>query len=455
MPSDRITLMALGVFGFCISYGLWIMAASPAVMSADSLVIWNEIQTGQYTDAHPIFYTLLVRFLSIGGEHLLLVSIGQSILVYAALMVLFRALSGPGNWKRAIVFSCVMGLTPYAGAMAVTIWKDVAATSFLLLGASFLILSFEKAERLSPKSTYLVIGFAFLVTSGLCRHNLGPAIALTGVSMLISAAFFKARPMVFRKTLELGVVVVLGALLAIFLNSTVSKLWSAAPRAEFLEEMTFMSDLAYLSGSQNPSVPNAIDAYVNSFSSEAAAIAQFNSCANLNPFFYHESTSWERASLASAEAVSMWLVGISSSPELVAQVRMCRASAFLPPPLVSGPTGVYWTHWGIDPNSMGIEVKPISTQLHTIMSFWRALWEYNAKTLAWPGLLTVLGLVALRFQKVLLPVRIFLGSLLFSSILILITFSPAQDFRYALPNTLISLALVTTAILNYFASGKK
>ena len=454
MNKARLRFLLLLFLGFSLSYGLWIAAASPAVMSADSLVIWNEIQTGQYTDAHPIFYTMLIKLLTLGGQHLLLASIGQSLLMFAATLTLFRSLSGPGTWTRGVFFSFALGLTPYAGTMAITIWKDVAATSFLILGISFLILSFEKCEQLSPKSVYLAIGFTFMVVSGLSRHNFGPAIALTGILVFLFASLFRAKATVFRPTVALALVAFLAGILAIGLNTTVSKLWSAAPRAEFVEEMTFMSDLAFLSGSQNPSVPKAIDDYIDTFSSEAAAIAQFNSCPNLNPFIYHPDTRWELASVASKDAIDFWRVGISSSPELVAQVRICRASAFLPPPLVSGPTGVYWTHWGIDPNSMGIEVNPISSKLHTAMSFWRAIWEHNAKVLAWPGLLTVFGLVALRFQKVLLPVRIFLGSLLLSSILILIAFSPAQDFRYALPNTLISITLVTVAIVNAFTSRK-
>ena len=154
----------------------WFLYQFPGVMTPDSLSQYSQAMgLSPFSDHHPFAHTLLIR---------LLLSLGTALFhnVYAAIacytafqmlliaVILCRCLCvlyryGAGK-KLCFLFLLFYACVPYNGNFAVTMWKDVLFSGFLLLFALSvyqLLHLYSSQERLRKKPGLLVL----LLLSGL------------------------------------------------------------------------------------------------------------------------------------------------------------------------------------------------------------------------------------------------------------------------------------------------
>ena len=123
----------------------WFLYNFPGVMTPDSLSQYSQAMgLSAYSDHHPFAHTLLIRlFLSLGTA--LFHNTYAAIACYTVFQMLLMALIlchclcilyryGAGK-KLCLLFLLFYACVPYNGSFAVTMWKDVLFSGFLLLFA--------------------------------------------------------------------------------------------------------------------------------------------------------------------------------------------------------------------------------------------------------------------------------------------------------------------------------
>ena len=153
-------------------WGIYLLAFWPAMMSDDSLHVWRQVQTGQFDNAHPLFYLLLVWLLTRVWNSPSVVPLAQMLalaLLSAWGLGRLRARGLPG-WAAWLVAG-LMALAPANGALGATLWKDVPySISLLALTLLVLFITLDPQDWLKRKSTWLLLGLV-AVPAGLLRYN--------------------------------------------------------------------------------------------------------------------------------------------------------------------------------------------------------------------------------------------------------------------------------------------
>lgn len=154
----------------------WFLYNFPGVMTPDSISQYSQAMglTG-YSDHHPFAHTLLIKlFLSMGMA--LFDNVYAAIACYTVFQMVLMALLlcycicvlyryGAGR-KLCLLFLIFYACVPYNGSFAVTMWKDVLFSGFLLLFALCLyrlLHLYAAGERLKKQPGLL----ALLLLSGL------------------------------------------------------------------------------------------------------------------------------------------------------------------------------------------------------------------------------------------------------------------------------------------------
>ena len=123
----------------------WFLYNFPGVMTPDSISQYSQAMglTG-YSDHHPFAHTLLIKlFLSLGMAlfnnvyaaiacYTIFQMVLMALLLCYCLCILYRY--GAGR-KLCLLFLIFYACVPYNGSFAVTMWKDVLFSGFLLLFA--------------------------------------------------------------------------------------------------------------------------------------------------------------------------------------------------------------------------------------------------------------------------------------------------------------------------------
>jgi len=450
-------LSSLLIFAIAL---VWIWSKWPGVFSPDSLDTWTQVQTLKFADWHPVTFTTLVYFFSIGGNSLLSLLIVQHLLMICFVKYSLSIVLPHTSVLNRNLLSALIYLLPFVGSIASTVWKDLYSTVFILLG---LLVLFDQKSLLKRYS-----GWALLIIGSACRHE-GPIV------LVIDGLFVALVYLIYEKGGKKSEYVkifskfIFAAILSFFLNFALVNLVDATPAPTWMKYTSFLADLGYLR-SENPRVFSDVDMkLMEEISTEDSKEFAAN-CTSSGWMINSSGFNTEAASANQQKFLGVWIRSLKADPRTLLKGRFCRTQAFLPPILSSGPSYVYWNHLetsaplvdGIfpsrDPNSRAL-VYSNSSSLRTLLSMWEIAWNYkwNLNIFQWPGLLgflQLLFLILVFFMKR-KPPRILIIFCIFSfaRLLFLGLMAPGQDLRYALVTHLtftITLVYLIQNLVNKF-----
>ncbi len=165
---DRVLIVCFFLFAAVF------LLDQPDFNNPDTVDQWNQVQTLQFRDWHPVLHTLLIRATSQITNTMTesaLVQFFLLLLTFRWLLHLLYRNGVPEKWIRIILWYWV--LNPVTWWLYQTILKDaVLVILALLLTGQLSLLFFSEGERLKKWSTLLIL---FLLLSGifLIRHNGG------------------------------------------------------------------------------------------------------------------------------------------------------------------------------------------------------------------------------------------------------------------------------------------
>jgi hypothetical protein len=161
-----------------------LMVFWPGIMSTDSKSQWMQALSGNFTDWHPLFHTLLIALLMRLWYSPAIVVLVQITALTVTFMLGIRVLEKHGVSKNILwALSLVFAFWPPTPLMAVTLWKDIFY-AIALLGFFILLLeiALTKGEWLAKQSTWLWLGVIAFFTA-VFRQN-GIAVSLITLSLL-------------------------------------------------------------------------------------------------------------------------------------------------------------------------------------------------------------------------------------------------------------------------------
>lgn len=168
-------------------WGLYLLALYPGMMSADSLVQWEQVLTGNYNDHHPVFHTLTIWLVTRIALTPTSVAIAQILFlgfVTAQWLAFFENIRVPQSviWISAVLFT----LSPVNGTMVNTLWKDVPySTSILALSLLLSKIVFSNGNWLQTWKSKILLGVVTALVL-LFRHDGLPV----GIGTLIALFIF-------------------------------------------------------------------------------------------------------------------------------------------------------------------------------------------------------------------------------------------------------------------------
>jgi len=413
----------------------WLLASWPISMSPDSLDVWGQVQSDDYRNDHPVTYTIFVKIFSLGGTFLPLVSAVQLLVLSSGILLTTYTLSK--NLNLSTYITSIIMLTPTAGALATTLWKDVPFVGLILIGLALLI----------RKSNFF--GLFTLTLGASFRHN-GWLMLFTIAGIILIAAIFKNKYLIhyFWKIFSAGA-------MSFLIIISASRLIDAKPASTWLTWSPAMADLAYLA-SRTPNDASNIHETVALFSS-GDSLARSADCTNVNGLIFSSGFNQSELDRKMNQIIREYIKLIKSDPGLVLRLHLCRAQAFIPPPFSTGPSYYYWTQMIIiQPNDFDLIPNPPIQKIREMgLALW-TFWDSNLKILLWPGLISLISSLIflvnlLRRSNFNNESWIFWFLTMWAALFSVIPWSNAQDFRYALLSYLIAqifilLTLVKTSI---------
>lgn len=416
----------------------WLISSWPMSMSPDSLDVWEQVKNGVYRNDHPVTYTIFVKIFSLGGNFLPLVSAVQLMLLSAG--ILFACFTILRNFPVSMFITSIIMLAPTAGALATTLWKDVPFTSLILIGSSLVVKNFN------------FIGVIFLSIGASFRHN--------GWLLLLTIAILIALLLIFRNNLlKRYLWILITASTASFLIIIMSaKLMDAKPASTWLTWSPALADLAYIA-SRTPNDASEIHETVALFST-GDSLTRSADCTSINGMVFSDGFKKNNLDKHLGKILQEFLTLVRSNPQLILRLHLCRAQAFIPPPISSGPSYFYWTQMIIiEPNDFKLTPNPPFPFIRELgLKIW-GLWDSDLKLLLWPGLVTLISSFAFLINiKSRLKQRgeiwTFWIIAMWGALFSIIPWSAAQDFRYALFSYLIAQIFILVTILEIFQSRK-
>lgn len=413
---------------------IWWLASLPGNLTFDSIGSLTQIASGDYWNNHPVAYTLYLQALSLGGSALWLVTLLQSVALASGVYAVGRSLHGSRN-VSAVVAGVIM-LTPWAGPFAVTIWKDVPYAIALLWGV---VIALAAARS---RSWWVLAGATALIAVGSSfRHN--------GWPVDLAAAVILAIVLLVRRSWNAGARVVgalvVGALLSIGVQQAAVAVTGARVLDPWFTYQTVLADLAYADVWHPEEMPDGLHEFVESFAT-GPAYDGARECSVINGLVYRDGFNTEVANTVLREALGWYVELATTTPQYIAQARLCRAAAMLPPPLSTGPKYTYLNELAVYPNELGIEKWEVVPPLTSAAVAVDGLWVAGGRILAWPGLLALLGSVALYLRARRRPERFLSAATWFAltwgTIATIALVSVAQDFRYGVVPAFVGLVAI-------------
>lgn len=188
-----------------ISWTLYLSSVWPGVMSNDSLDQWNQMQTWDFNDWHPVFHTLtnwLITRLWLSPSAIALFQIlTLGLVVGWALASLERlAVNRWILWTTSVSFA----VSPGIGVLFNTLWKDIPYSTAILLMSVMLL---NLVSRVEPPS-WRFFGRLGIVAAAIAlyRHNGWPVAFAT---LIIAGVLLRGYRLRFAFSLTLCAIVYL------------------------------------------------------------------------------------------------------------------------------------------------------------------------------------------------------------------------------------------------------
>ncbi len=186
-PTFLVFSYALPMIGIWLVY---LLAFYPGMMSADSMVQWEQVISGRYNDHHPFFHTLLIWLVTRPVLSPTAVAVAQILtlaLTAGAWLVLMQEMGLP-RWLTGCA-AALFALTPVNGTMVNTLWKDIpysTAVLYLTLLTARLVFSHGGWIQRPFSPVHLGVTVALVL---LLRHD-GFPLGI-GTLLLLTLAYLK------------------------------------------------------------------------------------------------------------------------------------------------------------------------------------------------------------------------------------------------------------------------
>lgn len=188
---DRIKDL-LFFFTPLIIFILMLLAFYPGIMSYDSYVQWEQVQSGIINNAHPFLTTYIMFLLSKIWNNSVIVLIFQ-ILVFSLIWYTIVKYVKQ-EYKKSIIYTILICLLPIIYLYSITLWKDIIY-SYILLLLSFYLFKGAK-EHFKFKNFELVLMGFLIALATLYRHN---AIIVTLLLTMIMTIIFIKKKINYKK----------------------------------------------------------------------------------------------------------------------------------------------------------------------------------------------------------------------------------------------------------------
>ena len=437
--------IALGLLIFVPGIVWWI-AFFPATMSPDSIAVWDAVHEGRPLNIMPYAYWLYVYILSFGGNLLGLVSLVQVVGLSLSLFYVARSL-GLRYAAASAVVGAIMA-SPFGGLFAVALWKDVPTVILVLAGSGALACW----VRSSGKRLELLLGLLLLFVAGLLRFE-SPWLVLVAGGLLAIFSFLDRSPMRARGRRTAGWVILI-ALASLLVSSLLQSTLVGKGLPSWNKWIPAIADLAYVAAMEPRHQSAALVATRQMISGDALTAAA--DCTLNATMFYSRGFDASLADAWQENIFKWWVETAVTFPHLVAEAHLCRGAAYLPPPLASD-AGPYpnWNGTSIEPNDFGVSfAMPLAVR--TPLVFWYSIWASKANIIAWPGLLVLLGTLALaaigRWRRERGP-RLVLAATMWGTLLPFAAWTVFSDYRYVASAQLIGLVALSTYLAGLVSSG--
>lgn len=421
----------------------WVLGSWPGMLTGDSIASLFQIIKGPYYDWHPIAYTLFIQLFTFNGQFIWLVSIVQSLLFGISVYFFTRSCFVDISRSKAIWITGILQATPFVGGLAVTMWKDIPYTSFLLLGLGMLIRAKEPARL-----TYFVAGI-FLILSSICRHEAPYVLFLLVVSYIL----VKIKN-INTVNLKLILTVFIAGLISLLMSSFLVDVTKAIPGPAFTKTLALQRDLAALAHETPKSVPKDTFKELRAISSDwgwERSTDCWTPIDYINPTHFN----YEKANNFSEHAITSWLeVATSKSlPDLLLWHR-CFVKPFIPFPIqpTPDPVVISWLTPGVSSNSLGIISNPKLGPLQSLMESYISFWMSISKYASWPGFHFTFFVFLCVYSKKKNCITRQTATLLLSFVIarqvLLLLLTPSYDARYAMQTTLLSVMFLIFTLSN-------
>lgn len=284
----------------------------PGPMTSDSLDQWHQAGTGQFVDAHPLLYSLVMvaaRSFSAGPAA---VAMLQLVLLTAAcawlIAALQRATSAP-RWA-AWLAAGIVALHPFVWLVSITLWKDVPYATCVVALVAFVV----QHGLLSPTSRlrwHAVLALSLLMFGAMAlRHN-GPPVALACGLLLLWLLRGSRRRVLGASVLAIG--------LLLGLRGPVSDALDV--QRSSLSYMLFAHHIgAHIAQGHQPAAPadREILRRLNPSQPDWAY-----SCATVNPLIFNDRFNVREAQRQVDDLRRIWIELASARPDIEAGHGIC------------------------------------------------------------------------------------------------------------------------------------
>ena len=167
LPS--IFIYSLPVF---IIFSIVLLAYWPGILVSDSMVQWNQTQTGVFDDWHPAYNTIYIFLLTKIWNNPGFVLLVQCLIMSLVVGYFFSKLEKYYNVNKYLLLlaAILFAIIPLNFNFAVTLLKDTLYSTFIIFLTSLVIDIINDKDFFNKKSKCMFLLFVCLITS-LFRHN--------------------------------------------------------------------------------------------------------------------------------------------------------------------------------------------------------------------------------------------------------------------------------------------
>jgi len=304
-----------------IILGCWLVyliAFFPAIMSADSMVQWQQaIGQSELNNWHPVFHTLFNKLFITIYKSPVSIALAQMLFMsgIAANFFLFLYKKGiPAKWL--MICALVFALIPANSIYSITLWKDVPFTFSLLWLTLVLVKIVTGDTYFSNKWMYAEVTGA-LVATALFRHNGMPVYALSVAGLVVY--FFKTK-----KTALLICTAISAGLIFLYniYISNPSRVTPNPPSVKLVAPVHGIAAVRYYGGELSPETKQEMEKIM----ADSVWVNYYNPF-SADEYIYFSKVPFidNLAKVPTSKVVSLYANAFLRNPFLITRDRLCGA----------------------------------------------------------------------------------------------------------------------------------